>query len=42
MATARPGIFPVPERNKDAKYESEVRKAKIKKEYLKNTSVLTQ
>lgn len=39
MATARPGIFPVPERNKDAKYESEVRKAKIKKEYLKKEVV---
>ena len=39
MATARPGIFPVPERNKDAKYESEIRKAKIKKEYLKKEIV---
>ena len=39
MATARPGIFPVPERKKDAKYESEARKAKIKKEFMKKEIV---
>ncbi|MCL4345196.1 MAG: electron transfer flavoprotein subunit alpha/FixB family protein [Candidatus Thermoplasmatota archaeon] len=39
MATARPGIFAVPERKSDAKYESEIRKAKIKKEYLKKEIV---
>ncbi len=39
MATARPGIFAVPERNPNAKYESEIRKAKIKKEYLRKEIV---
>ena len=39
MATARPGIFAVPERNPEAKYEVDVRKAKIKKEFLKKEIV---
>jgi electron transfer flavoprotein alpha subunit len=39
MATARPGIFAVPERKMDAKYESDIRKTEIKKEYMKKEIV---
>ncbi|MHB1440813.1 MAG: electron transfer flavoprotein subunit alpha/FixB family protein [Cuniculiplasma sp.] len=39
MATARPGIFEVPERKSDVRYETDLRKPKIKKEYLKKEVV---
>ncbi|MCL4357175.1 MAG: electron transfer flavoprotein subunit alpha/FixB family protein [Candidatus Thermoplasmatota archaeon] len=39
MATARPGIFSVPERDPKRKFVSEIRKTTIKKEFLKKEIV---
>ena len=39
MATARPGIFAVPERDEKNKFEVDIRKANVKKEYLKKEIV---